>query len=107
RLPRKGVTVGTEHRHHQTVVWVTVEQVQHRRTQWTYRLSQDDPNSSRDGMIQDRAIPSDKLCKSYTELSRWLLTYGCTPAPPDYFAPTREELEEGAESIVRQVTRPR
>ena len=36
-----------------------------------------------------------------------LQTYGCPPPPPDYFTPTREEIDEGMESILRRVTHPR
>ncbi len=86
------------------VVWMMVSRVKEPRTQWTYLLSQDDPNSPSYGMIRDRGISSEKLCYSYTALSAWLLIYGFTPPPQDYFATSRQEREEGAESIVRQVT---
>src|SRR5215831_2956750 len=47
-------------------------------------------------------------CRSYTELCASLHTCGFAPPPPDYFAPTPQERNEGAESILRQVmTRPR
>ena len=95
----------TEPLKHSSVVWVTVENVQRLRTLWTYRLSEDKPDSSRDGTLLARGIPTDWLCHSYTELCVWLQTYGCAPPPPDYFAPTPEELDEGAESILRKVMR--
>ncbi|HKC95932.1 MAG TPA: hypothetical protein VKB81_18100 [Nitrospira sp.] len=90
-----------------SVVWVRVSGVKEPGTQWTYLLSQDDPNSPGYGMIRDRGISSDKLCYSYTALSAWLLIYGFTPPPQDYFAPSRQELDAGAGSILRRVTRPR
>ncbi len=100
--------MGTEHLPHQTVVWVTVEQVQQRRTWWTYRLSEDKPCSPSDGTDLDRGFSPCKFCYSYTELSAWLRVYGFTPPHPDYFAPTRQELDAGAGSILRPVmTRPR
>ena len=107
-LLRKGLTVGTEHLPHQTVVWVTVERVQQRRTWWTYRLSEDKPCSPISGTNLNRGFPPYKFCYSYTELSAWLRLYGFTPPPPDYFAPTRQELDAGAGAILRPVmTRPR
>jgi hypothetical protein len=92
---------------HPTVVWVMVNGVTQPRTHWTYLLSQDEPGRSRDVDSHDRPVPSDRLCYSYTELCVWLQTYGFTPPPPDYFTPTPEELDRGAESIVRPVTRRR
>jgi len=89
------------------VVWVTVDKVHQPRTLWTYLLSEDEPASPGSGTIKDREIPTDNLCYSYTELCAWLRTYGFTPPPQDYFAPTRVELDEGAEWIVRPMARPR
>jgi hypothetical protein len=98
----------TEHPPHQTVVWVTVEQVQQRQTLWTCRLFEDKPCSPSYGTIPNRGILPYKFCYSYTELSAWLHLYGFTPPPPDYFAPTSQELDEGAGSILRPVmTSPR
>ena len=85
------------------VVWVTVAGVQHSPTRWTYTLTEDNPRSLNDGTSGDRPIPPDMLCDSYLELFDWLCLYGFTPPPPDYFAPTPQELEEGDESILRQV----
>jgi len=99
--------VTTEPLPHSTVVWVTVAAVQHPRTRWTYTLSEDTPGSLNDGPIRDRPLPTDTLCHSYAELFVRLYRYGFAPPPPDYFAPTREEIDEGIESIVRRVTRPR
>lgn len=92
---------------HTTVVWVMVNGVKEPRTQWTYLLSENEPGSPGYGTIHDRGISTDKLCYSYTELSAWLGTYGFTPPPQDYFTPTRKELDEGIEWIVRPVTRLR
>lgn len=97
----------TEQPSPRTVVWVTVEKVHQPRTLWTYLLSEDEPSGPRSDPILGRGIPTDKLCYSYTELCAWLRTYGFTAPPPDYFAPTPEELHEGVEWIVRPVTRPR
>ena len=85
------------------VLWVTVEQVQQRQALWTYRLFEDKPGSPRSGTIPNRGFQSYKFCYSYTELCAWLLMYGFTPPPPDYFAPTRQEQDEGAVSILRPV----
>jgi hypothetical protein len=90
-----------------TVIWVTVDKVLQPRTLWTYLLSEDEPASPDYGTIKDRGISIDKLCYSYTELCAWLRTYGFTPPPQDYFTPTREELDEGVEWVVRPVTRLR
>ncbi|HKC93831.1 MAG TPA: hypothetical protein VKB81_07395 [Nitrospira sp.] len=86
-----------------TLVWVTVAGVQHSRTRWTYTLTEDNPGSLNDGTSGDRPIPPDMLCDSYLDLFDWLRLYGFTPPPLDYFAPTPQELDEGAESILRQV----
>jgi len=88
-------------------VWVTVDNVQQPRTLWSYRLSEDGPVTPIHGTTDARGILSDKLCYSYLELFDWLCLYGLTPPPPDYFAPTPEELAEGFEWIVRRVPRPR
>jgi len=93
----------TEHTPHPTVVWVTVERVQQRRTRWTYRLCEDKPCSTISATNLNRGFPPYKLCYSYTELSAWLRLYGFTPPPPDYFAPIRQELDAGAGSILRPV----
>ena len=90
-----------------TVVWVTVAGVQHSPTRWTYTLTEDNPGSLNDGTSGDRPIPPDMLCSCYLDLFDWLCLYGFTPPPPDYFAPTREEIDEGFEWIVRPVPRPR
>jgi len=90
-----------------TTVWVTVWKVQQPRTRWTYTLTEDQPSSPNDGLIRDRPLPNDKLCRSYAELCVWLYRYGCAPPPPDYFTPTHEEIDEGIESILRRVSRPR
>jgi len=86
-----------------TVVWVTVAGVQHSPTRWTYTLTEDNPGSLNDGTSGDRPIPPDMLCDSYLDLFDWLCLYGFTVPPPDYFAPTCQEQNEGAESILRQV----
>jgi len=100
--------VGTEHLSRQTVIWVMVIGVKEPQTQWTYRLSADKPCSPSDGTNLDRGFSPCKFCYSYTELSAWLGVYGFTPPPPDYFAPTRQELDAGAGSILRPLmTRPR
>src|SRR5262249_3403068 len=104
---RKDLTVGTEHLPPQIVVWVTVEQVQERRPWWTYQLYLDRPCSPRSRMINNGGHPPYKFCYSYFELSAWLRLYRFIPPPESYFAPTRQELDEGAESILRPVTRPR
>jgi hypothetical protein len=106
-VPPKGLTMTTEPPPDPIVVWVTVAKVQQPRTQWTYLLSENDPSGPRSDPILRQGIPTDKLCYSYTELRAWLLTYGFTPPPPDYFAPTPEELAERAEWVVRPVTRSR
>src|SRR5215467_10172387 len=93
----------TEPTPHPTVLWVTVAGVQHSPTRWTYRLTEDKSGSPNDGSIRDHPIPTGKLCYSYLELFDWLCLYGFSPPPPDYFAPTPQELDEGAESILRQV----
>ena len=92
---------------HPTGVWVIVNGIKEPRSRWAYLLTEEDPSIPRSGTSRDRGISTDKLCCSYTELSAWLLTYGFTPPPPEYFAPTPEELTEGADWIVRRVTRPR
>ena len=84
-----------------------VNGVREPRTQWTYLLSEDEPGSPRFGNSHGREIPIDRFCRSYTELCAWLCTYGLTPPPQDYFAPTRVELDEGAEWIVRPMACPR
>jgi len=99
--------VRTEPLPHPTAVWVTVEKVQQRRTRWTYRLDEDKPRSPRSGTNLNQGFLSCKFCFSYLELCAWLRLYRFTPPPQDYFAPTRQELDEGAESILRPVTRPR
>ena len=104
---QEGVTVKTEYLPHSTVVWVTVAGVQQPRTRWTYTLTQDIPGSPNDSPIRDRPLPTDKLCRSYAELFVQLYRYGFAPPPPDYFTPTREEIDEGIESILRRVIRPR
>jgi len=91
---------------HSAVVWVTVAEVQHSRARWTYTLTEDQPASLNDRTRRDRPIPTEKLCHSYTELFLWLNRYGCVPPPPDYFAPSYEEIDEGVDSIVRGVMRP-
>jgi len=85
------------------IVWVIVDKVQQPRTLWTYLLSEHEPVKPGFAMIYYQGIPRDKLCFSYNELSAWLVTSGFTPPPPDYFAPTPEELAEGLEWIVRPV----
>jgi len=95
--------VETEPMPHPTVVWVTVAGVQHSPTRWTYTLTEDKPGSLNDGTRGDRPVPADKRCDSYHELVDWLCLYGLTPPPPDYFAPTWREQDEGAESILRPV----
>src|SRR5262245_27268287 len=104
---QKGMTVKTEYLPHSTVVWVTVAGVQNPRIRWTYTLTEAKPGSPKDGTIVEHPLSSDKLGHSYAELLIWLYTYGCAPPSPDYFTPTREEIDEGAEWIVRPVTRPR
>ena len=106
-LARKDLTMATEPLPHSTVVWVTVAGVQQPRTRWTYTLMEDTPGSPNDGPIRDRPLQTDTLCRSYAELCVWLYRYGCASPPPDYFTPTREEIDEGIESILRRVTRPR
>jgi len=93
----------TAHTPHPTVLWVTVAGIQHSPTRWTYTLTEDKSGSLNDGTSGDRPIPTEKRCYSYLELFDWLCLYGFTPPPPDYFAPTPQELEEGDESILRQV----
>jgi len=97
------VTVETEPPPSPSFVWVIVDKVQQPRTLWTYLLSEHEPAKPGFAMIYYQGIPRDKLCFSYTELSAWLVTAGFTPPPPDYFAPTPEELAEGFEWIVRPV----
>ena len=106
-LSSKGLTITTADPTDPDVVWVKVNGVQKPRTQWTYLLSQDEPGRPRDTDIHDRPITKDKLCHSYTELCAWLHTYGFTPPPPEYFAPTPDEIAEGVDSIARPVIRPR
>ena len=94
-MPGKGVTVETEPPPSPSFVWVVVEGLHKPRTEWTYRtytLTKHKP---------------DLLCRSYTELCALLHTYGMTPPPLDYFAPTPEEQAKGIASIVRGVMRPR
>ena len=88
---------------HPTALWVRVAGVQHAPTRWTYTLTEEKSGSRTDGTSGDHPIPIDTLCSSYLELCDWLRLYGFTPPPPDYFGPTPQELEEGAESILRQV----
>jgi len=95
--------VAAEPLNNASVVWVMVSRVKELRTQWTYLLSEDEPRSARYADVHDRPILRDKLCRSYTELSMWLRHYGFRPPPLDYFAPTPQELDEGAESILRPV----
>jgi len=91
-----------------SVLWVTVGKVHEPRTRWTYTLTEDTPGTSNDGPMRDRPVPTERLCRSYAELCVWLQTYGYPPPPPDYFAPTPEEVDEGIESILRRVMmRPR
>jgi hypothetical protein len=101
------VTVGTERLPPQIVVWVTVEPVQQRRPWWTYRLYLGKPRHPRFGPILNGGHPPYKYCYSYLDLSAWLRLYRFIPPPEDYFAPTRQERDEGAESILRPVTRLR
>ena len=99
--------MGTEHVPHQSVVWVTVDQVQQRRPWWTYRLYLDKPGSPRSRTMLNGGHRPYKFWYSYIELSAWLRLYRFIPPPEAYFAPTRQELDEGAESILRPVTRLR
>jgi len=102
------VTVETEPMPDPTLVWVTVSGVQHSPMLWTYTLTEGKFGSLNDGTSGDRPLPTEKRCYSYLELFNWLCLYGFTPPPPDYFAPTFQELDEGAESILRPVMmRPR
>ena len=102
------MTVETEPIPIPTLVWVTVAGVQQPRTLWTYTLTEGNHGSRTDGTSDDRPLPTEKRCYSYLELCDWLCLYGVTPPPPDYFAPTFQELDEGAESILRPVMmRPR
>lgn len=89
------------------VVWVTVDGIKQPKSQWTYVLSEDKPDYPGTGASRDLRIPTDRLCHSYTELIAWLTTYRCETPPPDYFIPTREELAEKAEWILRPVARLR
>jgi|SRR5215472_6151039 len=93
----------TAHTPHPTVLWVMVAGVQHAPPRWTYTLTEDNPGSLTDGTSGDHPIPTDKLYHSYLELFDWLCLSGFTPPRPVYFAATPQELEEGAESILRQV----
>jgi len=77
--------------------------VQHAPMRWMYTLTEANPGSLHDGTSGDRPFPTDKLYQSYLELFDWFRLYGFTPPPPVYFAATPRELEEGAESILRQV----
>jgi len=99
--------VGTEQFPHQIVIWVTVEHVRQRRTWWTYQLYLDKPCSPRSRTILNGGHPPYRFCYSYIELSDWLRLYRFVPPHEDYFAPTRQERDDRAESILRQVTRPR
>src|SRR5215831_3689359 len=105
-LTGKDPTATTEPRPQPPVVWVTVAGVQQPRTRWTYTLSEDLPGSPNDSPIRARPLPNNRLCRSYAELFVQLYRYGFAPPPPDYFAPTREEIDEGIESILRRVIRP-
>src|SRR5215831_18978963 len=80
----EGVTVRTAPPPHPSILGVTVEQVQHPRTVWTYLLSEDEPGSACSATIHDPSIPTVRLCRSYTELCASLHTYGVTPhgSPP-------------------------
>ena len=84
--------MGTKPPPHLTVVWVTVEQVQHPRTVWTYLLSEDTPVSPIYGTTNNRGIWSDKLCYSYLELFDWLCLYGFTPHPRTTSCPPQRSL---------------
>jgi len=104
---QEGLTAGTDHPPYSPVVWVTVAGIRNSRRRWTYTLTEDTPASPNDGTTCEHPLPTDKLCHSYAELCVWLYTYGCAPPPPDYFAPTHEEMDEGIESILRRVMRSR
>jgi hypothetical protein len=86
-------------------MWVVVDRVRQPKAQWTYILSNDKPDTPEYGAIRGLRIPTDRVCSSYTELCAWLKTFGCQLPPPGYFTPTPQELAEGAEWIVRPVTR--
>ena len=102
------MTMETEPMRIPTLVWVTVAGVQHSPPRWTYTLTEGNHGSLNDGTSGVRPLPIEKRCYSYLELFDWLCLYGFTPPPPDYFAPTFQELDEGAESILRPVMmRPR
>jgi len=101
------LTVGTEPPLQSNVMWVVVDRVRQPKSQWTYLLSEVQPDTPEYGAIRSLRIPTETLCHSYTELCAWLKTFGCQIPPPDYFTPTREELDEGVEWIVRPVTRLR
>jgi len=101
----EGVTMQTDCSPYSTVVWVTVAGVRNSRLSWTYTLTEDIPGSPNDRTMHDSSMPTEKRCHSYPELCVWLYTYGCPPPPPDYFAPTHEEIEDGVESILRRVIR--
>jgi hypothetical protein len=104
---RKALAVETDPPLRPNVMWVVVDQVRQSKSQWIYMLSEDKPDTPEYGSIRSLRIPTDKLCHSYTELCAWLKTLGCQLPPPDYFTPTREELDEGVEWIIRPVTRLR
>src|SRR5262249_38065900 len=100
---RTGVTVETEPMPMPTLVWVTVAGVQHSPTRWTYTLTGGKSGSLNDGTRDDRPHPTANVCYSYPELCDCLCPYGVTPPPPEYFAPPFQELDEGAEPILRPV----
>src|SRR5262249_42223989 len=106
-LYQEGVTVEADDPPYSPVLWVTVAGIRDSRTPWTYTLTRDKAGSSKDGTRRERSIPTGMLCHSYAELCVWLYAYGCLPPPPNYFTPTPEEIDEGIESILRRVIRPR
>jgi hypothetical protein len=97
--------VGTDPPPRSHVMWVVVDRVRQPKSQWTYMLSEEKPDTPEYGAIRGLRIPTDRECGSYTELCAWLKTFGCQLPPPDYFTATPAELAEGAEWIVRPVTR--
>jgi|SRR5215831_17207105 len=97
----------TEPLPHPTVVWVTVDWVNRPKTQWSYLLPETKPDNAWSGRLHDLRIPTDKSFRTYTELCAWLETHGCATPPPDYFTPTREELDEHAQWICLRVVHPR
>jgi hypothetical protein len=104
---RKALAVETDPPLRSNVMWVMVDQVRQPKSQWIYLLSEEKPDTPEYRSIRSLRIPTDKLCHSYTELCAWLKTLGCQLPSPDYFTPTREELDEGVEWIIRPVTRLR